>query len=156
MVASGQGRMASEMRTSVPGTIRYNQLQRWLLLASATCVLALLVTAACLRPSASGLGTHQQLGLPPCTSIVLWGVRCPSCGMTTSWALLLRGQAMAAVQANIGGTFLALIALAYVPISCYFSILGRSSRRGWFSSALAVGLLGSLACAMTQWLFGLL
>ena len=34
--------------------------------------------------------THRQLGLPPCTFYLLTGVPCPSCGMTTSFALLVR------------------------------------------------------------------
>lgn len=138
------------------GTIALNWYQRLLLLVSTSCVLALIVLAASLRPAASGLGTHQQLGLPACTSIVLWNVRCPSCGMTTSWALTMRGRILEAFSANVGGTLLAIIALAYVPISCYFSIIGRSSKGGWLSAALAVGLLGSLACAITQWMFWLL
>lgn len=138
------------------GTIAFNWYQRVLLLVSTGGVLALLVVAASLRPSATGLGTHQQLGLPACTSVVLWNVRCPSCGMTTSWALTLRGRIFDALSANVGGTLLAIIALAYVPISCYFSVIGRSSKGGWLSSALAVGLLGSLACAITQWMFWLI
>ncbi|RMG03430.1 MAG: DUF2752 domain-containing protein, partial [Planctomycetota bacterium] len=46
----------------------------------------LLVIAAVLRPSPTGLGTHQQLGLPPCTFRAMFGSRCPTCGMTTAWS----------------------------------------------------------------------
>jgi hypothetical protein len=62
--------------------------------------------AAGLRPDGRGFGTHQQLGLPPCTFWVLFGRRCPSCGMTTSWAHLVRGQIAGALAANVGGTLL--------------------------------------------------
>ena len=50
-------------------------------------LLGLLAVARWLEPAASGMGTHQQLGLPACTTVTLFNVRCPSCGMTTSWAL---------------------------------------------------------------------
>ena len=35
------------------------------------------------------MGTHQQLGLPPCNFVTLTGYPCPACGMTTSFALLV-------------------------------------------------------------------
>ena len=38
------------------------------------------------------IATHQQLGLPPCTFLEVTGVPCPACGMTTSFALLVRGD----------------------------------------------------------------
>ncbi|MGE0607773.1 MAG: hypothetical protein AB7O62_11835 [Pirellulales bacterium] len=58
---------------------------RLMLGATAMVLAALLATAACLRPAEQGFDTHQQLGLAPCTSMQLFGKRCPSCGMTTAW-----------------------------------------------------------------------
>lgn len=124
---------------------------RALAAAAAVGVLALLITARCLEPSATGIGTHQQLGLPPCTSVVLFGVRCPSCGMTTSWALATRGRLLESMQINAGGFLLVLIAIAYLPASCYFLFKGKSSRGGWFSLALAIALISALAIAIIQW-----
>ncbi len=51
-------------------------------------------------------GTHQQLGLPPCTLLSICGFPCPSCGMTTSISLLVHGDLAAAWRANCAGTFL--------------------------------------------------
>ena len=68
-----------------------------------------------LTPSEAGLGTHQQLGLPPCTVRVLAGIRCPSCGMTTSFAHFVRGEWAGSVRANAGGLLLALFCLAQIP-----------------------------------------
>jgi hypothetical protein len=126
---------------------------RALTLLAGIGTLALLTTARILEPASDGLGTHQQLGLPPCTSIYLFGVRCPSCGMTTAWALTTRGLWIEALQVNAGGFLLALIALAYLPASCYFFLSGRSSRGGWFSLSLAISLMVALAVATLQWCF---
>lgn len=72
-------------------------------------------------------GTHQQLGLPPCTFVVATGgLPCPSCGMSTSFALLIRGDLWNSIQANFVGTMLALVCLAYVPWAFYCAIRGRS------------------------------
>lgn len=130
---------------------------RCLSLLVAIFLLGLLITARYLEPDAAGFGTHQQLGLPACTSIVLFGANCPACGMTTSWAWVTRGEMFRAIQINAGGSLLALIAIAYLPTSCYFFFGGRRSRHGRCSLVFGVGLLSALAIATLQWasrLFG--
>lgn len=92
--------------------------------------LGLLATAACLEPASKGYGTHTQLpGLRECTFQTLtngkW--RCPSCGMTTSWAHLMRGNVAGAVRANIGGTLLAVLAAVSGPWMLVSGLRGR-----WF------------------------
>ena len=74
-------------------------------------LLALLVVASQLQPDPRGLGTHQQLGLPPCTFSMLFGQRCPACGMTTSWSLVTHGRLSEALNNHISGTVLAGLAL---------------------------------------------
>jgi len=59
--------------------------------------------------------THLQLRLPPCTFRVLTGVPCPSCGLTTSFALLMHGDLVNSLRANAVGTLLALFGLAVIP-----------------------------------------
>lgn len=83
-------------------------------LGGVTCM-SLLITAISLEPDAKGHGTHQQLGLPPCSFQVIFGMRCPACGMTTAWANMVRGRVGAALQANLGGTMLALLAMSWGP-----------------------------------------
>jgi hypothetical protein len=61
--------------------------------------------------------THTQLGLPPCQFLMLTGLPCPSCGMTTSFALLVRGDAVSALRANSVGVLLAVFCLALIPWS---------------------------------------
>jgi hypothetical protein len=99
--------------------------QRWLLTAAGIVLLGLLFTAARLTPNPRGIGTHQQLGLPPCTVAQWYGIRCPSCGMTTSWAHLTRLNLVAAVRANAGGTLLALAACLCGPWFVASGALGR-------------------------------
>lgn len=59
--------------------------------------------------------THRQLGLAPCVFRDVSGLPCPSCGMTTSFALLMRGDVVNSMRANFAGTLLALIGLVYIP-----------------------------------------
>ena len=69
--------------------------------------------------------THRQMGLPPCTFKLLTGVPCPSCGMTTSFALLIRGDVWNSLKANAVGTLLAAFCLALVPWCLICSLRGR-------------------------------
>jgi Protein of unknown function (DUF2752) len=88
-------------------------------------LVALLGVSARLTPSPAGLGTHHQLGLPECSVRQFVGIRCPSCGMTTSWAHLVRGQVVAAVKANSGGALLAIVAFAAGPWMLLCGVRGR-------------------------------
>ncbi len=105
------------------------RLLRWyerLLMGLVGTVLAgLLATAAWLAPSSRGMGTHQQLGLPPCTLVALYGMRCPSCGMTTSWSHLMRGNVFGSVQANAAGFLLGVLALITAPWLLSSALWGR-------------------------------
>ena len=115
------------------------------------CLLALLAIAAWLTPSPQGLGTHQQLGLPPCTFVAWFGIRCPSCGMTTSWSHMLRGNVLAALQANAGGALLAVTALVVGPWLVGSGLLGKwlvSRPREWLT--LLVGLTIATT-TLVQW-----
>ncbi|MBM4114113.1 MAG: DUF2752 domain-containing protein, partial [Phycisphaerae bacterium] len=70
--------------------------------------LSLLLLASTLEPSSKGLGTHTQLGLPPCTWTIAFGIPCPSCGMTTSFAHAVRGDLLSSFVAQPMGALLAL------------------------------------------------
>jgi hypothetical protein len=69
--------------------------------------------------------THQQLGLPPCTLKFLTGYPCASCGMSTSFALAIRGDLWNSVQANFVGTLLALFGMVFIPWSLFSAWRGR-------------------------------
>lgn len=72
-----------------------------------------------LTPSVHGHGTHQQLGLPPCGSVLLFGRMCPGCGLTTSWTALLHGEVSTSVRANLLGPLLYLAFTAAAWTSFY-------------------------------------
>ncbi|KAA1261926.1 hypothetical protein LF1_44870 [Rubripirellula obstinata] len=78
--------------------------------------LSLLLVARTLTPDPDGLGTHQQLGLPPCSMRMMFNIRCPGCGMTTSWSHFARGQWISSVQSNLGGFLLAILTVSAAPI----------------------------------------
>jgi hypothetical protein len=93
---------------------------RGALLAVVAGLVAVFVTAVRLDPygekgAPRRMETHRQLGLPPCTFYDKSGVPCPSCGMTTSFALLVRGDLANSLRANAVGTLLATFCLAVVP-----------------------------------------
>ena len=85
----------------------------------------MLVIAVTLEPDLSGRGTHRRLGLPPCSFLQAFGSPCPSCGMTTAWAHVVRGQWLMAVEANVGGALLAMSALGFVPWCLAAAVRGR-------------------------------
>ena len=71
------------------------------------------------------MGTHTRLGLPPCEFYIIFGKPCPSCGLTTSFALLMHGDIVNSLRANAVGTLLALFCLALIPWSVWISLRGR-------------------------------
>jgi len=100
-------------------------------IATALGILAVLILAAILTPDERGVGTHQQLGLPPCMTETVLGIPCPFCGMTTSFSHMAHGQVSQAITVQPAG------ALGFV-----------------LSAALALGLLAAVATgrAPTIWI----
>lgn len=70
-------------------------------------------------------GSHQTLGLPPCNFQQMTGMPCPSCGMTTSFALLVRGDVWNSMKANWVGTGLAVFCALLVPWCVASAFRGR-------------------------------
>lgn len=68
----------------------------------------ILILAYYLNPDQSGVGTHKGLGLPPCGFYTIFHKPCPSCGMTTSFSLLMHGNIIKALKTQPAGVFLFL------------------------------------------------
>ena len=106
--------------------------------------------------------THRQLGLPPCSFAELTKKPCPSCGMTTSFALLAHGDLKNSLAANWVGTLLALAGVVAVPWCLVAAWRGQLPfvRSGERLLMWAVGLYVGLAllrwCVVVVpgWLFG--
>ncbi|MFQ5462715.1 MAG: DUF2752 domain-containing protein [Phycisphaerae bacterium] len=87
--------------------------------------LALVGVAAYLTPDPAGMGTHQQLGLPPCTSVVITGYPCPTCGMTTAFSLTVRGRLLSAFHAQPAGLLFALATMLVTAVALVSAVSGR-------------------------------
>jgi hypothetical protein len=97
------------------------------------------------------LETHRQLGFPRCTFYDWTGSPCPSCGMTTSFALLVRGDVLSSCQANSVGTLLALFCLFVIPWSIVCVARGRLYFVRSLEPALTVLLAIFLALMLLRW-----
>ena len=109
-----------------------------------------LAVARALEPSSSGLGTHHQLGLPPCSMRVLLGIRCPGCGMTTSWSHFTRGNWQQSLETNVGGFCFALLAIWIAYLATVTTVTARPpspSQQKW------VALIGAgiFLVSLIQW-----
>ncbi len=144
------------MNTSVvSASERFSRRKRLAVGLAGLSLAALLAVAARLQPNPSGLGTHEQLGLPPCTFRWLFGMRCPSCGMTTSWSHATRGELSAALTANAGGALLAFATIAAVPWCVLSAAAGRWLVRPPRESALAAAALFVGAVTLADWIYRL-
>lgn len=101
----------------------------------ALCILAVLVTAASLTPSQSGLGTHKQMGLSECSWIAMMGKPCPTCGMTTAFASAANLSPVASIRAQPFAAMSTLTAAAIfwgaVHVALFGSRLGHTAARAF-------------------------
>jgi len=109
-----------------------------------------------LSPDPRGYGTHEQLGFAPCGVTTWFGVRCPSCGMTTSFNRLSHGDLGGAFAANPGGALLGLawfIAAPWLAISAW-----RGRWCGFEPQEWQVMLVGCviLSVSIVDWLIRLM
>ncbi len=113
--------------------------------------LVLLLTASRLAPDPRGFGTHEQLGLTPCSFYRWTGRECPTCGATTAWAHVLNGEWSAALRTNLAGTLLCLAALVSVPWLLLSASVGRWLVARPTLRVLLVAGSGLIAIAVFDW-----
>jgi hypothetical protein len=103
---------------------------------------AVTLIGAFLRPDKSGHGTHQQLGLPPCPSVLLFDRPCPGCGLTTSWTSLIHGHFTEAFHAHPLGPPMYLLYAVTAIVGMYGYIVGArlNTDARWFSRATTVAV----------------
>jgi hypothetical protein len=129
---------------------------RAILAGLALALVAVFATAGYIKPydadgKPASMATHRQLGLPPCTFAEVTGVPCPSCGMTTSFALLVRGDVVNSARANWVGTLLAGFCLLVIPWSVASIVSGRALFVRSLERALIVVITGLLVLMILRW-----
>jgi hypothetical protein len=151
MTKSGPHHRPSESAVVLMSDYQVGQRGRIALALMCLFLIAGFATAVNLNPSPLGMGTHQSLGLPPCSFVTIFGVRCPTCGMTTSFSHFVRGQWMSAAQANIAGLTLACLCSVMIPWGIASLCVGRLWRIEDPHRA-ALWLVGSVTgLSLLQW-----
>ena len=117
----------------------------WLLSAWLLFLIGGFSLARSLQPRPQGYGTHQQLGLPPCSFLMLAGMPCPSCGMTTSFAYFTRGNLVKSFQSNPAGLVLATLCAVQLP----WGVASVWTRRTVFIDRPAEVIVGVAVVMMT-------
>lgn len=112
------------------------------------------LTAFCLAVSISpdhrGHGTHEQLGLPACGMVEAFGMPCPSCGFTTTFALSVRFRWLEAIVNQPTG-FLVFLLFCSFPFLAYrvtfrgHSFIDETQHWPWYRI---------LAIAFSSWMLG--
>ncbi len=102
-----------------PLVVRHRLVHRGSRLVAGVLSFALLTPigiAIRLSPDPAGAGTHRQLGLQACSMLQLTGYPCPTCGMTTAFSHVVRGNVAEALHAQPMGVLLAagLVICAFV------------------------------------------
>ena len=140
----------------LPAVPRMAWYVRGVLVVMAVGFTAILGTALWLNPyDDDGLprrmATHTQLGLPECSMVALTGRPCPSCGMTTSFALLAHGDVPNSLRANWVGTLLAAFWFALIPWGAVSAFRGKLAlvRNGELFATFAVGIF--LVLLLGRW-----
>ena len=124
---------------------------RLVALAAAAVCLVPLIIAARLTPNPTGLGTHIQLGFAPCPFDLYWGIPCPFCGMTTSWAWFVRGNLIASLWVQPMGTLLAWLAVMMFWCGLYVGLTGRGAHRLLQYAPSGYIMRGLLLAAALAW-----
>jgi hypothetical protein len=98
------------------------------------------------------MASHRQLGLPPCTFYFTTGLPCPSCGMTTSFALLMHGDVRNSLRANAVGTLLAGFGLLLIPWCLASAVCQRTLFIRSVERALTLVVLLFLSMMLLRWI----
>ncbi len=91
--------------------------------------LGVLLVAAGLHADASGAGTHEQIGLPPCGFLIVTGKPYATCGMTTACTHAADGHFAAALLTQPMGLLLALVLTAVFWGAGYAALSGAAVQR---------------------------
>jgi Protein of unknown function (DUF2752) len=97
----------------------YTRQDRFGYLTTIAWAVATLFIARLLQPSPSGMGTHEQLGLPACPFFHFTGFPCPTCGFTTCFAHGARLHFYQAFVTQPFGFAVFCLTIASIPTSLF-------------------------------------
>lgn len=100
---------------------------------------------------AATMATHRQLGLPPCNFVSATGMPCPSCGLTTSFALTVRADPVNAARANWVGLLLACFCLLLIPWGLASAAAGRALFLRSLEKAAVAAVLTLFVLLLLRW-----
>lgn len=102
--------------------LRLSLAGRLLALGVFVACVTLMYTAIRLTPSPEGVGTHRAMGFYPCNMLVVTGIPCPTCGMTTSFAWFYRAELMGSLYVQPCGFVLAYL-VAITGLGALYEVL---------------------------------
>ena len=126
---------------------------RWLLAAWVLFLVSGFALARSLEPSPRGYGTHQQLGLPPCTFRMLVGIPCPSCGMTTAFSHFMHFDLVGCCRANPAGLLLALFCAIQIPWGIGSVFAGRLLGVHRPADTALIWMVALMAAGVLHWIY---
>jgi hypothetical protein len=133
----------------------YNRVDKSVAVGLLIFACSVLAVALWLTPSATGYGTHTQLGLPPCAFLQVTHLPCPSCGLTTCFAFAVRLQFGKAFLANPFGILAFLATVSLIPITIFLLWRRISFRRITESAHFTKAVYCGTALYFCSWFFKL-
>jgi hypothetical protein len=97
-----------------------------------------------LTPKPAGTGSHEELGLPPCSFLATTGYPCPTCGCTTAVSHFAHGHILTSLLTQPFGFTVALAALIAACLSLVGIVTGK-----WIGPAMF-----TLQWYWRVWVFG--
>ena len=106
-----------------------------------------------LTPSADGVGTHQQLNLPPCGWLSTLGFPCPTCGCTTAVSYLSHGHLIRSFLTQPFGFTVGLLGAVLVPLTLVGMATGKwiGPSMFWLGWHWRYWVFGTLAVLILAW-----
>ena len=118
----------------------------------------ILLLAISLTPDPSGMGTHHQLGLNPCSFWLLFSIPCPMCGMTTTFAHLAHFQVVEALLTQPFGVVLFALMLVLLVLGGIDLTTGKGLYKPafqWFLKREVVFSRGLVSGLLLGWIYKL-
>jgi hypothetical protein len=114
---------------------------------------AVLAVARLLTPSPRGVGTHEQLGLPPCMLLKLTGIPCPSCGLTTSFAHAVRLHFYESFVTQPFGLLACAVAFLLIPAVGWLMVRRVPVAQVFRRRAANLAFYAALALYLASWVY---